>query len=80
MTTQTVELYGNREVDLYDLGMVQRLLLGVQELRTQLAARVDALATGEETIVQKRGKAVGALISMDDYRKLRELRGEPTDL
>jgi len=80
MTAQTVELHGNREVGLYDLGMVQRLLLGVQELRAQLAKRVDALANGEETIVQKRGRAVGALISMDDYRKLRELRGEPTDL
>jgi prevent-host-death family protein len=80
MTVRTVELHGNREVRLYALGMVQRLLLGVQELRMQLAKRVDALAKGEETIVQKRGKAVGALISMDDYRKLREVRGEPTDL
>jgi prevent-host-death family protein len=60
--------------------MASRVILGIQDFRLRLKERFDALEQGEETILQRRGRPIGALVPMDDYRKIRELRGDPTDL
>lgn len=59
---------------------MQRVILGIQDLRLRMRERVDALTKGEETIVSKRGKVVGALVPIDWYRRMREQDGNPTEL
>lgn len=72
-------LYDSADGSLYASGMVKRVVLGIQDFRMRLKARVDALERGEETIVQKRGVIVGALVPIDWYRTMREQAGDPTD-
>jgi PHD/YefM family antitoxin component YafN of YafNO toxin-antitoxin module len=60
--------------------MVRLVILGVEAFRQQLKGRIEALADGEDTIVLRRSKFVGALISADEYREYRQLKGDPTEL
>lgn len=73
------ELYRKPNSRPYTAEMAKRVLLGVQEFRQFLKARIDAAEKGEETIVQKRGKVVAALVPIDWYRDLRERAGDPTE-
>ncbi len=72
---------------LYASGMVRFLMLGVQQLRLRLSERVDALEgdpekgkPAEETVIQKRGKVIGVMLPIAQYREYRELKGDPTEL
>lgn len=81
MTIATASrLTGEERRSLYSSDMVSRVILGMQDFRLKLKERFDALEKGEETVLQRRGRPIGALVPMDDYRKIRELRGDPTDL
>lgn len=78
--TAASRLTGEARRSLYPSDMVSRVILGMQDFRLKLKERFDALEKGEETVLQRRGRPIGALVPMDDYRKIRELRGDPTDL
>jgi len=73
-------MYRRRHRPLYAAGMTRRVILGIQDFRLRLKARIDVLEQGEETIVQKRGKVVGALVPIEWYRQMREQSGDPTEL
>lgn len=64
---------------LYAAEMVKRVLLGIQEIRARIAERVDALDAAEHTVLQRRGRIVGAMVPIDWYRKASEKMGEPTE-
>lgn len=78
-TLERPSLYSDGHREPYTAGMAKRVLLGIQDFRRLLKARVDAAEKGEETIVQKRGKVVAALIPIEWYRDLRERAGDPTE-
>lgn len=78
--THPAEAYGGPHVDLYAADMVKRVLLGIQEFRTALKARVDAAeADGEHTVLMKRGKPIGVYVPMDWYRRAAAAVEEPTE-
>jgi hypothetical protein len=80
MTTSAPPMYGEPDTDLYAADMVKRVLLGIQDFRTALAARVKAgTATGEHTVLQMRGKPVGVYVPIDWYRRAAEAVDEPTE-
>lgn len=73
-------MYGEPHDALYAADMVKRVLLGIQDFRTALAARVKAgAATGEHTVLQMRGKPVGVYVPIDWYRRAAEAVEEPTE-
>ena len=73
------DLYSHPRRGLYAAVVPKRLFLGIQDFRAALAARIDALAEGEHTVIGKRGRAVGVLVPIDWYREAAEKAGEPTE-
>jgi len=71
--------HGEPHGRLYAAGMVKRLMLGVQEFRTNLAARVKAIEEGEHTVLAVRGKAVAVMVPIEWYRQAAEKLGDPTE-
>lgn len=79
-TTHAPPMYGEPHADLYAADMVKRVLLGIQEFRTALKSRVDAAeATGEHTVLMKRGKPIGVYVPIDWYRRAAAAVEEPTE-
>lgn len=77
---QAPPMYGEPHDALYAAEMVKRVLLGIQEFRTALKARVDAAeATGEHTVLMKRGKPVGVYVPISWYRTAAAAVEEPTE-
>lgn len=65
---------------LYDPTVAKRVLMGIQELRLKLRARVNAVEAGEHTVFTRHGKPVAVLVPIEWYRKAAKAVGDPTDL
>lgn len=60
--------------------MAKRELVGIQELRLNLAAHIKtAEEEGTHAVVQRRTERVAVLVDMDWYRRASEALGEPTE-
>lgn len=79
MTAQPMpSLYVPGGSSLYPPGMARRVLMGIQEFRLNLRARVLAgRDLGEHTLVTSRGKPVGVYVPIDWYRRATDGMGEP---
>jgi hypothetical protein len=73
-------MYGEPHATQYAADMVKRLLYGIQDFRTALAARVKAgTDEGEHTVLQMRGRPVGAYVPIEWYRRAAAALDEPTE-
>jgi hypothetical protein len=78
--TTTRQMYDETHGHLYAADMVKRVLLGVQEFRTAIAARVKAaIDTGEHTVLMRRGKPVGVYVPIEWYRDAARALKDPTE-
>lgn len=79
MTVEMAVLpYGSKCAPMYPPGMAKRVLMGIQEFRLNLRARVLAgRDLGEHTLVSSRGKPVGVYVPMEWYRRASDGMGEP---
>ena len=74
--------HGKPQVPLYPAGMVKRVMLGVEEFRTTLSARLKALSAGsseEHTVVAMRNRPIGVLVPIEWYREASKKLGHPTE-
>ena len=74
--------YGSPSGDLYDSGVAKvQKQRGVEEARKELGAILRvAREDGVHTPIARHGTAEGVFVPMDDYRRYRQLDGDPTDL
>lgn len=77
--TATRQMYGETDGDLYAAGMVKRVMLGIQEFRDRLKARLDAVEGGEHTIIAKRGKPLAVVVPIGWYRDAAAAMNDPTE-
>lgn len=76
----TTRTHGGPQGPLYAADMVKRLMLGVQEFRTHLAARIKAVTElGEHTVLAQRGKPVAVLVPIEWYREAAQKLKDPTE-
>lgn len=82
MTIATVAgPYGSPGGDLYDPGVAKVQQKGVEEARKELGAILKAAKDeGIHTPISRHGTNEGVVVPMDDYRRYRQLDGDPTDL
>jgi prevent-host-death family protein len=52
---------------LYSSGMSTNARKGVEEARKQLPKLIEAAAAGHATVITRHGRAVAALVPLDDY-------------
>lgn len=74
-----VEMYSEPFGVLYAADMVKRVLLGVQEFRTNLRDRLASSERGEHTVVAKRGKPVVVVVPIAWYREAAAALKDPTE-
>ncbi len=77
--TATRQMYGETDGDLYAAGMVKRVMLGIQEFRTYLRDRLEAVEAGDHTIIAKRGKPVAVVVPIGWYRDAAAAMNDPTE-
>lgn len=64
---------------LYAATMAKRIMLGVQDFRLALRARMNAASQGEHTVLAHRGRPVAVLVPMEWYRAAAAAMGDPTE-
>lgn len=72
-------MYGKAGGDLYAAEMVKRMLIGVQDFRTYLRARLEAVEAGEHSVLARRGKPVAVMVPIEWYRRAADALNEPTE-
>ncbi len=77
--TSTRQMYGETDGELYAAVMVKRVMLGIQEFRDRLKARLDAVEGGEHTIIAKRGKPLAVVVPIGWYRDAAAAMNDPTE-
>lgn len=75
----THQMYRETDGDLYAADMVKRVMLGIQEFRDRLKARLDAVEAGEHTIIAKRGKPLAVVVPIGWYRDAAAAMNDPTE-
>jgi len=80
MTADTIEHYGIPAGSQYAAGMVKLVIDGIQAIRATFGDKVAKAQAGEHVIGTRHGKPVVALVSIEWYREMRKLSGDPTDI
>lgn len=76
--TATPAAYGRPEGDPYTPVMAKRRIMGAQEVRASISDRLDAAEEHEEhTIVLRRSRPSGVLVSAEWYHRASEALGDP---
>ncbi len=70
---------GNPNTRLYPVGMVKRVMLGVQELRRQIGQIADGIERGEHLVLSVRGKVFAVITPIAWYREAATKMNDPTE-
>lgn len=80
-TTATIAPYESASGGLYDPGMAKVQRLSVENARKTLGDVLKKAADEQtHTVVARHGTDMGVVVPMKDYRRYRELDGDPTEL
>lgn len=78
-TVERPQMLGKPNRSLYPAGMVKRLMMSVQELRSRIGQLHQAMTRGEHLMLSYRGKVFAVITPIKWYRQAAEKMDDPTE-
>lgn len=78
-TVERPQMFGKPNRPLYAAGMVKRLMMSVQDLRSRIGQLHQAMTRGEHLMLSYRGKIFAVITPIGWYRRAAEKMNDPTE-